>query len=74
MNERQIDYKQWYAEISNGDYEQMYCVSHHFMGLDYVKDLEEFREDLVHIIERFFGNRYSMQVVASSDKYEELGI
>ena len=70
----QMPYQKWYDEVSNGDYEQMFCISRHFLGPDYVNDIEDFREDLVHIIERFFGDHYSMQIVATNQKYEDLGI
>ena len=69
-----ITYSQWYTNISNGDYEQMFCISHHFMGEDYAQDIEDFREDLISIIERFFGDHWSMQIVATNNHYEDIGI
>ena len=71
---QKISYKQWYNDVSNGDYEQMFCISHHFMGPNYKNDIEEFKEDLIILIERFFGDKWSMQIVASNDKYEDIGI
>lgn len=71
---QKMSYQQWYNDVSNSDYEQMFCISHHFMGEDYVHDIEEFREDLEMLLTRFFGTHWSMQIVASNDKYEDIGI
>ena len=63
---QKMSYQQWYDSVSNGDYEQMFCISHHFMGEEYVNDIEEFREDLEILLRRFFGTHWSMQIVASN--------
>ena len=57
---QKMSYQQWYNDVSNSDYEQMFCISHHFMGEDYVHDIEEFREDLEMLLTRFFGTHWSM--------------
>lgn len=44
------------------------------MGEDYAQDIEDFREDLISIIERFFGDHWSMQIVATNNHYENIGI
>lgn len=44
------------------------------MGEEYAQDIEYFREDLINIIECFFGDCWSMQIVATNNHYEDIGI